>query len=316
MHRAPTEFAGSLTDLFDHELAAVLPTVKCVNQFDLWMKQYCAEPDPVFVVRGVRGTARCNQYTTRDGTRFVAADNSPAWTVHAVLMGQRLQTYADFRALIAQMPTHMFDVKKQVRETANNFGWYVAHIARAKDGNTDYEAWDRPEVERRFYRTIHPCNLFFVPGVRNCHLGENLSVICFIASRYAARYGQAWTRFCQAAGFAPEAGDPDFGSTIMTIDSRPPADQDPAHGAGLLTIDRPAIRYAASRPKFKRDPIEALNWDEVFEVATPMGTYRFTKKQFYTEFPTIPQSRSYKDACAYHGKALHLKAQKFKLPES
>jgi hypothetical protein len=314
MRQAPAEFEGPLTELYDEHLASVLPCIECVEQFDRWMAQYCAEPDPELVVRSVRGTVRRERYTTSDGTRFLAADNSPAWTVHAALMEQDLRTYADFRTLLAQMPMHMFDVKKQARQTANDFGWYVAHIARVKDGNTNYQAWNRREVVRRFYRTLHPCNLFFIPGSRNQQLGESPGVIRFVAARYSARYGPLWLRFCEAAGFDPEAEGSDSGSTIVKIGARSKSDQESA--AWGPNLGQPAVRYAASRLKFKRDPIEALAWDESFEVATPMGTYRLTKRQFYEEFPSIPRSLSYKDRGSYHGQQLHLKAEKFRLREA
>ena len=136
-------------------------------------------------------------------------------------------------------------------------------------------------------------------------------MIRFIASRYSARYGPLWLRFCEAAEFDPEPEGSDFGSTVVKIGSR---SESKLHlAASNPNLGQPVVRYSASRLKFKRDPIEALDWNEPFEVETPMGTYRFTKRQFYDEFPSIPRSTSYRIGGSYHGKTLHLKAEKFRL---
>jgi hypothetical protein len=48
MLQAPAEFEGPLGELYERHLAAVLPSVEGVEQFDHFMEQYCAEPDPLF----------------------------------------------------------------------------------------------------------------------------------------------------------------------------------------------------------------------------------------------------------------------------
>jgi hypothetical protein len=68
----------------------------------------------------------------------------------------------------------------------NDFGWYVAHLYPTKNRDTDWEAWPLNEVRRRFYLTVHPCNLFFVP-LPDRQAGENPDVIGFVADRYSDR---------------------------------------------------------------------------------------------------------------------------------
>ncbi len=82
----------------------------------------------------------------------------------------------------------------------------MAHILPAKDRNTNFSSWDRQEVERRYYLTLHPCNLFFVPGVRNRALGENPEIIQFVARQYAARYATTWKEFVARTGKADPGG--------------------------------------------------------------------------------------------------------------
>ena len=145
MLQAPNAFRGSWTELYRDHMQAVLPEVGDVCQFHDWMGRYCDEPAPVFPVRSVAGTQRRRVYSTADRTQIAPADNSPAWIVHAVLIERRLSSYRDFRDLISTMPTHMFDIRRCASRTANDFGWYVAHIVPAKNGDTNFQLWDRRE---------------------------------------------------------------------------------------------------------------------------------------------------------------------------
>ena len=79
-------------------------------------------------------------------------------------------------------------------------------------------------------------------------------------------------------------------------------------GSGLVRV-----RYKASRLTFKRDAIEPLGPNEVFEVITPMGTYRFSKIEFYGVFPHIPKTLSYRKRGSYHGARLHVAAERFRV---
>ena len=44
-----------------------------------------------------------------------------------------------------------------------------------------------------------------------------------------------------------------------------------------------------------------------------MGVYRLTKGDFYTQFPSVTKTPSYRDSGLYHGAKLHLKAQRFRV---
>ena len=60
--------------------------------------------------------------------------------------------------------------------------------------------------------------------------------------------------------------------------------------------------------------IEPLTEDDAFEVETPFGTFRFTKRQFYADFPRIPVTASYRERGLYHGAKLHLQALHRRIP--
>ena len=58
--------------------------------------------------------------------------------------------------------------------------------------------------------------------------------------------------------------------------------------------------YKYSRLAFRRDVIEKLAPDDSFEVETPEGTYRFTRKQFEKVFSNVIKTKSYLKKGLYH----------------
>ena len=116
------------------------------------------------------------------------------------------------------------------------------------------------------------------------------------AASQATATGSIWVRIQQ-----PEPRSKDSVET-------PPPDHDVDSRA------RVQQRYAAARLTFKRDVIEPLAEDDAFEVVTPFGTFRFTKREFYSDFANIPLTRSYREHGVYHGASLHLKALHRRMP--
>ncbi len=118
MLSAPADFRGTWVELYRDHIEHILPPVESVARFHYWMKRYCEESTPIFPVRKVRGTERRKIFTTADGTLIAPADNSPATTVHALLMEGRFSSYEEFCRQIRNIPTHFFDMRRVVRETA------------------------------------------------------------------------------------------------------------------------------------------------------------------------------------------------------
>jgi hypothetical protein len=320
MSPAPSNFDGSWLDLYRKHIEPNLPQPELVQQFHEWLVEYCRSAGQVFPVRAVRGAERRKTYPTSDGTIIAPTDNSPAWVVHALLMEKRLSRYQDFKKLICNMPTHMFDIPKVTRRTANALGWYVAHIYPAKNGDINFRSWTRGEVERRFLLSLHPCNLFLMP-LPNRQSGEDAHVIAFIADQFATRYHSTWAKFLACVQVAPLARNPAFGSRPVRPDQSSFGSASPNKGShgGQRSVSadrREAVSYRSKRLTFKRDRIEPLAPNEQFEVVTPMGVYRFTKQEFHLEFRNIVTSKSYLEGGSYHGKELHLKAARFRVADS
>jgi hypothetical protein len=74
-------------------------------------------------------------------------------------------------------------------------------------------------------------------------------------------------------------------------------------------------KYATTHLEFRRDTIEPLPDDAVFEIETPAGTFRMTKQDFHTNFPEIVSSVSYRDLGLYHYPMIPYKAFRFLVRE-
>ena len=107
--------------------------------------------------------------------------------------------------------------------------------------------------------------------------------------------------------------------TTRAPNHAPPKPGAPTRAGGapdpLAKTDPPANgappRYTATRLTFKRKVIEPLAPDGLFEVKTPKGLYRFTKREFYAAFPNVVASSSYQQDGYYNYKTAPAKAARF-----
>ena len=74
-----------------------------------------------------------------------------------------------------------------------------------------------------------------------------------------------------------------------------------------------AVRYKFSRLGFKADIIEPLPDDGVFEVETPVGLFRMTKRDFAEVFAGVRASKSYQDGRLYHFPQVPRRAEQFRV---
>lgn len=81
------------------------------------------------------------------------------------------------------------------------------------------------------------------------------------------------------------------------------------------TITDAANGYASNHLTFRRDLIDALRDEDVFEVATPAGRFRMSRADFYTQFPEVIGSSSYRDRGEYHYPMIPYKAFRFLVRE-
>jgi hypothetical protein len=317
MIRAPQRFDGTWSDLYRDFIEPNLPSIASIRDCHEWMRHYVDDPSSVLPVRCIGSNERRRQtFTTNGDRKIIMADNAPAWALHAWLVTGLINCYDEFRASMAGIPCHMFDVRKSVGVTINDFGWYVAHLYPTKNRDIDWKAWSHTEVRRRFYLTIHPCNLFFVPLVDR-QAGESPDVIGFVADRYSDRYGPIWDEFVDIIGGVVLTSPSGFGrrpvATLGTTQPHP----DQANLRGPLpphaTTGLPAATYTATRLLFRKAVIEQLTPDQSFQVRTPIGNFQFTKQEFYESFPNVVQSRSYQVGGIYHYPALPKRAERFRV---
>lgn len=62
------------------------------------------------------------------------------------------------------------------------------------------------------------------------------------------------------------------------------------------------VKHSYSRLCFKADIIESLEKNNSFIVHTPSGTFQLTKAEFYSTFPNVLKTRSYKEERLYRYK--------------
>jgi hypothetical protein len=165
------------------------------------------------------------------------------------------------------IPTHFFTVARRLRDSVSSAGWHVAHIYDAKDGNTDWRMWRRPELVSRFVRNLHPCNCFYVPKLGWQRFGGDKRVIAAVAAKYAARYESIWPEFLELVSGAPLPQVDMCTVRYATDDFRATR---PRSTAG------DAASYSFSRLGFKKSVIEPLKDGDSFQVVPPHGTCRGT----------------------------------------
>jgi hypothetical protein len=290
----PEAFDGTLRELHAGWAEKVMLEPDVVEQFHHLLVTYLEAADPLFLIRMVKGTERGTIVRTASGQRLVPTDNAPSWWIHRELFAGRVPARAAFDAFVEEIPSHMFRMPKG--ENISVAGWHVAHIFEVKNGDVSFSAWDRQELVWRMVRNIHPCNYFFVPKQDWQRHGGDPRVIAFFYERFAVKYHAIWAEFLTLAAAAPQRalGDASEHRIAYQPTSRPDL---PQRGRGLDVL---AACYSFSRLCFKANVIEPLGMSDRFGVVTPIGTFVFSKMEFYEEFPRVVASASYRVNGQYH----------------
>lgn len=315
---APAAFDGDLETFAAEYVVPNLPSPEAVAAFHEALAEYVATPDALLILR--TGAERGEIYRGLDGTRFKRSDNAPAWWVHAALVhGHRIAPGA-FGAVVATMPTRMFEVLPASAPTASAAGWHTAHIFPLNNGDTNFSRWSRAELVGRFVRNIHPCNYFLLAKTDWAPWGKDPRVIAFFAALYRRRYHEVWEDFVALAHVADAIRHVDAPIAYRyRLDATAPApartrkSRSRSAGSARPTTGRRRAmpEYRASRLTFKRDIIEALRDDESFRVITPMGVFEMTKGDLYRTFPGVPRSASYLVSGRYNYSRLPAAAAQF-----
>jgi hypothetical protein len=188
----PASYDGRFSAFYERYIEPNLPTNQKVREFDLRLRQYLSEQDPVHVVRYVKGLTRGTIYRTCEGLRILPTDNAPVWWVHSLLHSQAALP-EDGSDLFETMPHHFF--RMAGIKTLNQAGYHAAHILPAKNRETDWQRWTRSELARRMFVNIHPCNIFLVAKTEWTQNGGRPDIIAWIIDAYLHRYGSTMERF-------------------------------------------------------------------------------------------------------------------------
>lgn len=319
MCRAPESFSGTVEELAKTYVLQNLIKRPQVASFHELLVEYLESSDPLFLIRALGDTERGQIYRADSGGRFKATDNAPAWWIHFALFQEIRLPTASFATVIETLPTHFFEVASQVPESINAAGWHVAHIFAVKDRNTEYRKWNTRELVRRCVRNIHPCNYFLVPKTDWQIWGGNERVISYFANLYQELYGQIWTEFLSLSGadsavLAKMSGSIGYQIGPKAVTSKPALREDPIREVPTGRIERNiAVSYTATRLAFKADLIEPLALSARFRVVTAVGTFEMSKAEFYSTFPNVVKSKSYREHRLYHYPSLPTAAEKFRV---
>lgn len=303
---SPATFSGTLDELWDDYIEPNLPDPAVVADFHQALADYVAGPGRLLLVRRVGDMERRSDYITNDGARLRATDNAPAWWVHfALFQGCRVAPNA-FGHVVETVPTHLFDVARAMPTSASAAGWHIAHVFAVKDGRTDYHAWQREDAVARFIRNIHSCNHGLVPKPQWQRWGGDARVLGYFVARFAHRYDSVWDEFLQLAQ-ADASAIPHVAAPIPYSYARDVigptnerSDVDEPHPRSRGSGSRVRASYLATRLLFRRDIIEPLTDDEVFQVTTPEGTFAMTKAEFARVVGNVRESMSYRVRGVYH----------------
>ncbi len=291
---SPVTFNGTIADFYARYVVPNLPSPEIVAHYHRLLMDYCRTDAPIFIVRQVKPLERGAIYVTNTGTKLKASDNSPAWWLHAMMCEERTFTPDAFEQAILTMPTHIFQIKKHVKQTINDFGWHIAHAYNAKNGDINYRAWDRDELARRFIKNIHPCNCFYIAKPAWQIYGGNPAIIAFFAERYAERYGAIWNEFRAFMHGDTLATHIPVGEIPYSYESQTSVRIAASHEIALrVSVVSPSVEYDAGQLTFKAKQLEPLRWDESFRISTPTHTFQMTKAEFYRVFDNVVGSLSY-----------------------
>jgi len=184
--------------MYRKHILPLMPRVETVESIHTRLKEYCESPDARLLLRAEVRTDRGGFWQAPDGSTIRWTDNSPASAMHRAACSGRNWTPDEFRELIHNLPTRVFDQALPI----NTAGYYVAHIFAVKPNRISGILLSRPERVARFIRNVHPANHFYVPnrpkGTGRRH-GEDTSVIAFVASQYRERYARIWFEFLKLA---------------------------------------------------------------------------------------------------------------------
>lgn len=205
--QCPLSFSGTLEEFYEEYAVHTLPPVDAVEYYHELLRDHCRNPNAVFLVRYTDPDTRKLELRTAEGERYRPTDNSPAWWFHFITFNNFRIQPEDFAEALKLVPVHRNDVRSRLRTSINSAEWYVAHIFDFRGGNKNPGNWTRVELERRFLRTVHLCNTFYVPNPKTDGkrtfgrlAGENPLVIAYFRARYAERYGGTWRQFFELAG--------------------------------------------------------------------------------------------------------------------
>lgn len=267
-----------------------------MEEFHKKVLNHFRKEDSVFLIRKVKNQQRGLIYRNDQGNLLKPTDNSPSWWLHYHLFHDKLNEFSDFSEFIGSIPSHMFDIK--IKEHVSHAGWHVAHIFNTNDYKTNFSEWDENELLQRTLRNIHPCNYFYIPKSNWREYGSDCRVISYIYDKFKKKYSSIFSEFESIVN--PEKKLFEVPTSKISIDTFETKKNIETNNEVTTSLGDKNKEKLFTRLTFKSSEIEPLSDNDLFELHTIEGTFRMTKKDFYTTFKNVRESKSYKINGLYH----------------
>jgi len=217
LSQAPSEFDGTLEELYEKHILPVMPSVEAVQHIHGHLKRIYEAGVSTPLIRYERKEQIGTVQPMTDGTNIRWTDNAPGWAMHRAAFEKTRWNSQQFDAFIQSLPVRMFDAP---RPSIRDAGYYVAHLLRVKDSAASAVDLSSDDRLVRFMRNVHPVNHFYVanrPRGTGQRYGEDPTVIAFITAQYEKRYSGMWQQFIAMMRGESLRGQAGAGATRVTF---------------------------------------------------------------------------------------------------
>lgn len=298
--QAPKNTILTVDELFENYVNKLLISEQQMEQFHREILQYYEALNPIFLIRKVKDDKRGLIYENALGHHIKPTDNSPSWWLHHNLYHKMMNDFSTFNEFIDNIPCHMFDIK--LKGHVNHAGWHVAHIFNAKDRRTNTNEWSHDELLKKTLRNIHPCNYFYIPKTNWQRNGGDSEVIAYFYDKFKNKYSTVFEEFESIVN--PDGQRFKITQSEIMIDTFERKKETNATFKNNQKEPLSKVRWpnkkTIRRLAFHASEIEKLADHDSFEIITDNGTFRMTKKEFYSTFENVTESKSYRVDGFYH----------------
>lgn len=296
MIQAPKNTVQTIDELFENYISKIF-FENLMERFHREFMKYYRNTDSVFLIRQVKTQGRGLVFRNSTGNLIKPTDNSPSQWIHFQLFYDRMDEFIDFHELSKKIPCHFHHVK--LKESVNKAGWHVAHLFSTKDYKTNVDEWDRDELLKLTLRNIHPCNYFYLPKTNQQKNDGDSNVIAYFYDKFKQKYSTIFEEFESIINPHGQRFElPQSEIFINTFEQSKETKTEAKKISSPLKVS--SGKKTINRLVFYASEIDKLANQDSFEIITDNGIFRMTKKEFYSTFKNVAESKSCRVSGLYH----------------